>query len=445
MTETDIIIIGAGPGGYRAAHHAAKAGRRVVLIERGQLGGTCLHVGCIPTKTLARHAEVMETLRQAPLFGVSGVGEPAVNLQQVMERKEQVVAQLTAGIRQLLSLPQLRLVEGEARFVAPHVVAVGDEEFSAPAIIIATGSEPRMLTLEECDPSLVVSSDEMLSLSQLPRRLCIVGAGVIGMEFASIFSSFGSEVTVVEYLKECLPVLDSDIAKRLRKTLEKRGVRFVMQASVKAVRQGGVEYERKGKTERVEADCVLMAVGRKPRLEGLCLEAAGIDYTPKGIVVDDQLQTTQEGVYAIGDVNGRQMLAHAATMQGLHVVNRLLGQPDAIDLRVMPSAVFTLPEAASVGLSEDECKAQGLNYICRKAFHRANGKAMAMNETEGMVKLMADAATGLILGCHGYGAHTADMVQEVASLICRHTTLSQLADITHIHPTLGEMVQELAG
>ena len=449
MTTTDLIIIGAGPGGYRAAEYAAKAGKKVVIAESAQVGGTCLNVGCIPTKTLARNAEVIDTIREASLFGLSGMEDGAaltssLDYAKVMERKEAVLAQLRGGIETLLSSPSITLVRGEASFVTPHTVAIGDEEYTAPHIIIATGSRPRMLRLESCDESMVVSSDEMLSLTSLPRRLCIIGAGVVGMEFASIFSSFGCDVTVIEFLKECLPVLDSDIAKRLRKSLEKKGVTFVMQSAVKAVLPGAVEYERKGKTERVETDRVLMAVGRAPRLEELQLERAGITYSPKGIEVDEHLQTQVEGVYAIGDVNGRQMLAHAATMQGIHAVNHILGRPDQIDLSVMPSAVFTRPEAASVGLSEDACKEQSLNYVCRKVFHRANGKALAMNETEGMVKMMVDAETGRILGCHGYGAHVADMVQEVAALMCTHTTASQLADITHIHPTLGEMVQDLA-
>ena len=263
------------------------------------------------------------------------------------------------------------------------------------------------------------------------------------MEFASVFSSFGTEVTVVEFLKECLPTIDSDIAKRLRQTISKRGVEFFMQSGVKAIEGHEVVFERKGKEQRVEADLILIATGRKPRLDDLKLENAGVEFSPRGINVDDRLQTNVEGIYAIGDVNARCMLAHAATMQGIHVVNEILGKSDDIDLSIMPAAIFTYPEAASVGLSEDQCKAQEMEYVCKKGFFRSNGKALAMNETDGMMKLLAD-AEGKIIGCHVFGPHAADIVQEVSALMCKHTTVRELQDMVHIHPTLGELVQEVS-
>ena len=261
------------------------------------------------------------------------------------------------------------------------------------------------------------------------------------MEFATIFSSLGSEVTVVEYLKECLPMLDSDVAKRLRQTIARRGVTFVMQAAVKEVNDEGVVYERKGKTAVVEADTILMATGRAPQTNGLDLDRAGIACGRGGISVDDDLRTNVEGVYAIGDVNGRMMLAHAATAQGLHVVNSILGTTDHIDLQLIPSAIFTLPEAASVGLSEDLCKEQRIAYTCHKGYYRSNGKALAMDEAEGLVKLLAE-DNGSIIGCHVYGAHAADIVQEAASLMAMKANIAQLRDIVHIHPTLSEILQE---
>ena len=263
------------------------------------------------------------------------------------------------------------------------------------------------------------------------------------MEFPSIFNNFGSKVTIVEFLKECLPTIDGDIAKRLRKTMEKQGITFHMQSAVKRIASDGVTFERKGKEETINAETILVATGRMPNLEGLCLEAAGVEHSPKGITTDDHMRTNVEGIYAIGDVNGRQMLAHAATMQGIKVMNEILGKPCDIRLNIMPAAIFTRPEAASVGVSEDMCKESGAEYICRKAFFRANGKAVAMNETEGMLKLLAD-PSGRIVGCHVFGPHAADIVQEVSALMCRDTTLSQLADIVHIHPTLGEIVHEAA-
>ena len=300
----------------------------------------------------------------------------------------------------------------------------------------------------------VVTSTELLDIDHLPKRLCIIGAGVIGMEFASVFSSFGSNVTVIEFLKECLPVLDSDIAKRLRQTIGKRGVEFYMQSAVKCItqtegeegaKQLTVNFEKKGKPVSINADVVLIATGRKPCTEGLALENAGIEYSPKGIVVDDNFQTNVSGVYAIGDVNGRCLLAHAATFQGLHVVNSILNRPNDIQFDIMPSAIFTNPEAASVGLSEDQLKASQHPYECRKGFYRSNGKALAMNETDGMIKLLIDTAENQrIIGCHAFGAHSADMVQEISALMNSGTTLPQLANIIHIHPTLSEILHDMA-
>ena len=290
----------------------------------------------------------------------------------------------------------------------------------------------------------MLDSSDLLSIDSQPKSLCIIGAGVIGMEFASIFNAFGTEVIVVEFLKECLPVLDSDIAKRLRKSLEKQGVTFHMQSAVTAITEDGVMFtDKKGKSVTVEAEEVLMAVGRAPRVFDH-FRHAGFDYSKRnGIIVNEHLQTTVSHIYAIGDVNARQMLAHAAEMQAIHVVNQILGKSDDIRLDIMPAAIFTLPEAACVGLSEDLCKEQGVDYICKKSFWRANGKALAMNEAEGLLKLIAS-PNGDILGCHAYGAHAADLIQEVSALMCRNTTVEQLAQIVHIHPTLSEILQAAA-
>ena len=266
------------------------------------------------------------------------------------------------------------------------------------------------------------------------------------MEFASCFSRFGSEVTVVEFLKECLPVLDSDIAKRLRKQVK---ADFYMQSCVESIERNDdgslrVSFSKKNKAQTVDADMVLVATGRAANTEGLNLEAVGVEYGKTGIVVDDNMLTSVGNIYAIGDVNGRCMLAHAATMQGFRAVNHILGITDGIRFDVMPSAVFTTPEAASVGVSEDYCKENGISYECRKAFHRANGKALAMNETEGLLKLIIESGTKRIIGCHAFGAHAADLVQEASVLICKDTTLPELHDMIHIHPTLSEILYSAA-
>ena len=418
MISTDLIIIGAGPGGYRAAELAAKQGLKTVVFEDDHVGGTCLNRGCIPTKTYVHSATFAEAVARQP----------------------QVVGQLRSGVESILAHPDITLVRQRAVFVDAHSVEADGERYAAPHIIVATGSETKWLPIEgvDSDPR-VVDSTGLLALTELPKRLCIIGAGVIGMEFASIFNRFGSEVTVIEYLKECLPALDSDIAKRLRKLLERRGITFKMKTAVQSLTD-------------IDADVILMATGRKPRIQS-DFAKAGFDYDERmGIKVDEHFETTVKGIYAIGDVNGRQMLAHAAEAQARIVIDRILHAADASadsslslsSLSVIPAAIFTNPEAACVGLSEDQLKAQGMAYECRKAFYRANGKALTMNETEGMLKLMSEPSAGRILGCHVFGAHAADIVQEVSVLMCMNATVAQLRNMVHIHPTVSEVLLSAA-
>ena len=405
MTTTDLIIIGAGPGGYRAAEYAAKKGLKVVIFEAENVGGTCLNVGCIPTKTYV-HSATFEEAR---------------------ERMTQVVPQLRSGVEAILSHPNITLVREKAAFVDAYTVG----DYTAPHIIIATGSETKLIPVAGLDDPRVVDSTGLLQLETLPKRLCIIGAGVIGMEFASVFRRFGAEVTVIEYLKECLPALDGDIAKRLRKYLEKQGITFKMKTAVQNLAD-------------IDANIILMATGRKPRVQADFVNA-GFEFDErKGITTDEHFETTVKGIYAIGDVNGRQMLAHAAEMQAVRAVNHILGVADGIRFDIMPAAIFTAPEAACVGPTEDQLKEQGTAYTCKKAFWRANGKALAMNESEGMLKLFASQTDGRILGCHAYGAHSADIVQEMSALMCRDTTVEQLRDIVHIHPTLSEILLSAA-
>ena len=409
----DLCIIGAGPGGYRAAEHAAKHGMKVVVFEDNQAGGTCLNIGCIPTKTFVYSA----------------------SLDEAHERMLQVTSSLRSGVEGILSHPNITLVREKASFVNAQTV----NGITASNIIIASGSETKWLPIKGADDPRVVDSTGLLNLAVLPRKLTIIGAGVIGMEFASVFHRFGSEVTVIEFLKECLPSLDSDIAKRLRKTLEKQGITFRMKTAVDNIAD-------------IDADVVLMATGRKPCTEGLNLDAIGITLAPNGAIpVDDNFQLTSlnqssspRHLYAIGDVNGKQMLAHAAEMQGIHAVNHILGIPDDIRFDIMPAAIFTTPEAASVGVSEDQLKALSSPYECRKAFWRANGKAHTMKETEGMLKLFSAPDAGRILGCHAFGAHSAYIIQEVSVLMCLGATVRQLRDMVHIHPTLSEILSSAA-
>lgn len=439
---SDLIIIGSGPGGYRTAEYAAKKGMTVTIFEKGEAGGTCLNCGCIPTKTLCRHAEILDTLRDSEVYGLEGLSYQ-FNFGRVMERKREVTAALRQGVETLMGAPGITFVRAEARFKDAHTIIANGEEFTAKNIIIATGSRAKMPPIKGIDLPHVLTSTELLDIESLPKRLCIVGAGVIGMEFASIFNSFGVEVTVIEFLKECLPALDSDIAKRLRQTIGKRGVNFIMQSGVKEITPEYVFFERKGKTEQVEADMVLIATGRAANTEDLRLEEAGVVFDRNGIHTDEHLQTNVPGIFAIGDVNGKCMLAHAATFQGLHVVNHLMGEDDGIKLDLVPSAIFTHPEAAGIGMTEDRCKTEGIEYVCKKGYYRANGKALAMNETDGLVKLLAG-NDGRLIGCHIYGAHASDMVQEISSLMTKGATVKELADMIHTHPTLSEILQETA-
>ena len=458
----DLIIIGAGPGGYHAADYAARNGLSVLIVENSHVGGTCLNVGCIPTKALCRNAEVAELLKDSATYGIiherlrvgelcSGIGL-TIDYSAIVRRKDEIVGQLRSGVESILSQPGIRLVRGSASFVSPTTIQVEypnlsndqtprqPEQFSASDIIIATGSEPRMIPIPGIDQPNVLTSTSLLGISSLPRSLAIVGAGVIGMEMASVFASLGTKVSVIEFLPECLPMVDAEVARRLRQTMSRRlSIDFYMQSTVTAIEDNRVKAERKGKTIEIEAEYVLIATGRKPRTEGLHLDRLPIEVSKAGIVTDEYLQTNVPHVYAIGDVNGRSMLAHAASMQARRAVNHILQRDDNIRLSPMPAAVFTHPEAASIGMTEQQGQLEGCQ--CRKVHYRANGKALADNQTDGLLKLIVSVDRHIV-GCHVCGAHAADIVQMVTALMHLGATVDQLADITYIHPTVAEILQE---
>ena len=463
-----IIIIGAGPGGYETALVAAKRGVEVVLIEAGPVGGTCLNEGCIPTKAFCKNAEVLDGLREAEAFGVTGLSY-GFDFKAVTARKNAVVEQLRGGVEGLLGHKNITLVRGKASFKDAHTVAVipsfssvipsdaeeSLQEYTADYIIIATGSVSASLPIPGADLPGILTSREILDIEEVPQRLCVIGGGVIGLEFASIFRSFGSEVTVVEYCKDILPRFDTDLAKRLKQSLGKRGIEINTPAQVTSITENSGEYTvtftRKGKEETIVADKVLMAVGRKANVASLNLADAGIEFTPRGIVVNDVMQTNVPHIYAVGDINGKMMLAHAATFQGIVALDHIMGVENDIDLSVMPAAVFTSPEAASVGKTEDECKEAGIPVRCLKSFFRANGKAVTMGETDGFCKIVVAAEPkegaespyepGRVLGCHLYGPHASDIVQEACAMITRKATLKEFQDVIHTHPTLTEVLQ----
>ena len=449
-----ITIIGAGPGGYETALEAAKKGIEVTLVSSGPVGGTCLNEGCIPTKALLRSAEVFETVKEAASYGVSA-GEPSLDFAACMARKDAVVEQLRSGVEFLLKNKLITLLKGKASLLGGKSVRValdegGEVTVDSDYIIVATGSVSASLPIPGAELPGVITSKEMLSLEQFPKSVCVIGAGVIGLEMASMLNSFGCSVSVLEYCPDILPRFDTDLAKRLKQSLSKRGIRIETSAQVTSIEdtpEGLVtKYTRKEAECSVTAEKVLMAVGRRPALASLNFGEAGIETTPRGVVVDRYMQTSVPGIYAIGDIAGGYMLAHVATFQGRRALNHILagcpaeGPVDDIRLDVVPAAVFTRPEAACVGLTEDECKASGRPVKVLKSFFRANGKAVAMGETDGFCKIVASEEDGRLLGCHLFGPHASDIIQEAASLITRGATVSNLLDTIHAHPTLTEVL-----
>lgn len=439
--KTNLIIIGAGPGGYHTAVYAARHGLSVVIIEKEHVGGTCLNCGCIPTKAFCHDAEAVEAATKI-------CGErPVIDFSRISSRKEDVVNKLRQDVETLMAQPGITLVRGNAVLKNTNTITVGNEEYTADNIIIATGSRPKMPPIEGINLPGVTDSTGLLAINNLPKRLCIIGAGVIGLEFASAFKSFGCDVTVIEYMKECLPPYDQDISRRVRKAMERRGIKFTMQAAVNKIgkNENGLQvcYECKGKSGQTEADVVLVATGRAANIEELGLEAIGVETEKGHIVVDDNMQTNVQGIYAVGDVNGRCMLAHAAIMQGMRSVNHILGREDNIKLDIMPSAVFANPESASVGLTETQCREKQLEYNVRKTPYRANGRAVAEEADGGILKLITD-NNGKILGCHVCGSHAADIVQEASVLMASGCTTRMLHDMTHIHPTIAELLRDSA-
>lgn len=424
MKRYDLIVIGAGPGGYECAAMGAADGLSTLLIERDALGGTCLNRGCIPTKTLCRSAQIAADVADSAAYGIV-TGPWHADMGAIMARKNAVVAQLREGVDMLTA--GCDRISGTARLAAPDVVEVNGEQFTADRIVVATGSVAATLPVPGAE--LCVSSDTMLDLTELPASLVVIGGGVIGLEFASIYSALGTEVTLVEYAPEILPAFDRDVAKRLRSLMQKRGVSIAVGARVTGITQGNgeltVNYEMKGKPRAATGAIVLMAVGRPPLLpDGLTREM--LDTLDPAT-----LRIPGTPLYVIGDANGRCMLAHAASAQARMVMGR------QVNMDVIPSAVFTMPECASVGLTEARAAESGLEFHAVKGMFRSNGKALAMGEPDGLVKLLLT-PDGHILGCTIVGPHAADLIAEVALAMSAGLTATALTATIHAHPTLSE-------
>lgn len=444
MAQFDIIVIGAGPGGYETALLAAERGKKVLLVNGGRLGGTCLNAGCIPTKCMVRDAAIVSLMKDPEEFGVANVSFD-VDFSRVVERRNKVVSTLREGIDALLKRAKVTVVEGFASFVDASSIRVNEEVYTASDIIIATGSESKSIPVPGADEKWVLDSTDILAIDYIPKSLTIVGGGVIGLEFASVFNAFGSDVTVVEFLKNIAPTFDSDISKRLKQSLSKRGVKVLTGAAVKRIEkdeEGQIVtwFDLKGKEDSVISSDILMAVGRRPNVDGLNLEAAGVEFSSRGIPVDDMMRTNVPHIYAIGDVNARMMLAHVASYQGKRALNAIDGVSDDIRFDVIPAALFTDPECGMVGLTEDAAKEKGINIKVGKSFYRANGKALAGGESDGICKLIFETESDRLVGAHIMGAEAAILAQQCADFITLGATRQAISDTIFGHPTLSEVV-----
>ncbi|MDE6772502.1 MAG: dihydrolipoyl dehydrogenase [Muribaculaceae bacterium] len=446
--KTDLIIIGAGPGGYETALEAAKKGKSVILFNGGNLGGTCLNEGCIPTKCLCNDSEMIAKFKEGEKYGIEDFTF-SIDYHKILERKNNVITSLKSGIETMLQQSKVELVNAVASFKDEKTVVANGIEYEADNIIIATGSVSKSLPIPGHDLECVMDSKRLLNLEYIPESLTIIGGGVIGMEFASIFNNLGSKVTVIEYMKQILPPFDSDISKRLKQSMSKRGISIITGAQAKEIKQNEfyeieVTYEQKGKEGKVVSSDILMAVGRKAMTTGLNLEATGVNYSEKGIPVDDNMRTNVDGIYAIGDVNSRMMLAHVATFQGMRAINTIDNETDNIRFDIIPSAVFTMPECGMAGMTEEQCKIDNIDILIGQSFYRANGKALAMGEPEGICKLIFNKADNRLIGAHIMGIEAADLAQQCADLMCRNVTQRDMTEIIFGHPTVSEIILNAA-
>ncbi len=470
MEEARVSVIGAGPGGYAAAVRAAQMGARVTLIEKENVGGTCLNWGCIPSKVMKTAVNVLNHVRRAGEYGIALEGDATPDMASLMRRKERVIRDQIQGLHRLFKHQGIRHIQGCGRVEGPGRISVtradgSREEIDWDRLILATGSVPAPLPNLPFNGRTVLSSDHALSLEHVPASMLIVGGGVIGCEFASIYSGLGAEVTVVEAMDRILPIpgVDAACVKTLQREMKKRKIRVLVDAGVQEVREGdggcnvrigpspfGRETGKNhpAKEETVEAECVLVCVGRRPNTDGLGLENIGLAASPGGwIHADDRLRTAVSNVYAAGDALGpdRIMLAHVATAEGRLAAENALGLDRAMRYDVVPGAIFTSPEIGVVGLTETEAREAGFAVRAESVLFRALGKSQVLGEIAGEAKLVFEKETGRILGAHLVGAAATDLVAEAALAIRRGCTVQDVADTIHAHPTLAEILQEVAG
>jgi dihydrolipoamide dehydrogenase len=451
--EADVLVIGGGPGGYVSAIHAAQSGAKTICVERGALGGVCLNVGCIPTKTLIYTAELLHNIHRSETFGIK-VGSVDVDVAKMMERKNKVVKQLVSGVGTLFKKHNVELVQGSARLLDPHTVEVdlndgGKRKITAQNIIVATGSAPALLPLPGFEIGKSVwTSNEALEMKAIPKSVLVIGGGAIGLEFGFTFARLGSQVTVVELMPQIVPASDTQMAKELEKSLKRAGLKIMTDSSVtraEDIAEGKRVFIKTPDGEQsVDMEKVLVAVGRKPLTEGIGLEKLGIKTERGRILVNEHMQTSVPSVYAIGDVVGEPMLAHIAWTEGEVAVDHALGKDAWMDYRVFPACVYTMPELASVGMTEEQARQKHGDIKIGTFPFAANGKALGMAERDGFVKIIAEPKYNEILGVHILGPHATDLISEAVVAMQNEATVDEIIAAIHPHPTLSEPVQEAA-
>ncbi|MGD6841417.1 dihydrolipoyl dehydrogenase [Bacillus infantis] len=460
--EYDLVILGGGTGGYVAAIRASQLGLKTAVVEKGKLGGTCLHNGCIPSKALLRSAEVYATARNSEEFGVL-TGDVSVNFGRVQERKNKIIDQLHKGVQHLMKQGKIDVFEGLGRILGPSIFSPmpgtisvemnngSENEMLIPKnVIVSTGSRPRTLPGLEIDGTQVMTSDEALEMTEIPKSIIIVGGGVIGIEWASMLSDFGSEVTVIEYADRIIPTEDKEISKEMQRLMKKKGVKFAVGAKVlpETLQKGEevrISAEIKGEQKEFSAEKILVSVGRQANTEGIGLENTDIQLEKGFISVNEYFQTKESHIYAIGDVIGGLQLAHVASHEGITAVEHIANEnPSPLDYSLISKCIYSSPEAASVGLTEDEAKEKGYEVKTGKFSFRAIGKALVFGESDGFVKIVADKETDDILGVHMIGPHVTDMISEAGLAKVLDATPWEVAHTIHPHPTLSEAIGEAA-
>lgn len=438
----DLIIIGAGPGGYTAAERAGEQGKKVLLIEKGELGGVCLNCGCVPSKTLLNSAKVYHYATHGEAYGVKSENV-TFDLATVMARKQQVIETLRNGVAGLMKRNKVTVVNGEAKLVSSRKVQVGDEVYEGDNILIAVGSSPAKPPIPGIDNDCVYDSTRLLNIDTLPESLVVVGGGVIGCEFACFFGTLGIPVTVVEMLPEICPMVDAEVAKMLRQELGKRNVTFHVGARVEAIGDGDVTFTAGDKQQTIKASHVLVAAGRTCNVDGLGLEDVKIDFDRRGIKVDDKCATNVPGVYAIGDVTGKQWLAHAASRMGEVVVHNLCGRSDHFRDHAIPGVIYTQPEVATVGLTEAEAKDRGIPVKTGKMPMAASGRFLAEHDKgRGVCKVVVHAETNVLLGVHMIGGACSEIIFGAAAMIETEMRVKEIEEIVFPHPTVSELIRD---